>query len=137
MHLFIYLIFVQVCGATLVHAKFILTELECATKVVKAMSSGKYVVVLVGQERRTRVGLSPWAQVRRVVSLKKLFNSAVVLGQLESVVNLGERVSPLCLPPIDFDLRPSTKCVLTGPNQQRWTTFLRVVLEFPRTVLPS
>ena len=50
------------CGATLVHAKFILTELECATKVmVKATS--KYVVVLIGQERRTRVGLSPWAQV--------------------------------------------------------------------------
>ena len=116
----------QVCGATLVHAKFILTELECATKVINAMSSGKFVVVLVGQERRTRVGLSPWAQVRRVVSLKKLLNSGVVLGQLESVVNLGERVSPLCLPPLDFDLRPSTKCVLTGPNQQRWTTALEV-----------
>merc|ERR1719347_447243 len=25
----------QICGATLVHAKFILTELECANKVVK------------------------------------------------------------------------------------------------------
>ena len=114
----------QVCGATLVHAKFILTELECATKVTK--SDWQHVVVLVGQERRTRVGLSPWAQVRRVVSLKKLPNSAVVLGQLESAVNLGERVSPLCLPPLDFELRPSTKCVLTGPNQHRWTTALEV-----------
>ena len=52
----------QVCGATLVHAKFILTELECATKVM-TKATGKYVVVLIGQERRTRVGLSPWAQV--------------------------------------------------------------------------
>ena len=54
--------FGQVCGATLVHAKFILTELECATKVM-TKATGKYVVVLIGQERRTRIGLSPWAQV--------------------------------------------------------------------------
>ena len=55
-----YLFSAKVCGATLVHAKFILTELECVTK-----ATGKYVVVLIGQERRTRVGLSPWAQVKK------------------------------------------------------------------------
>ena len=57
----------QVCGATLVHAKFILTELACAEKVMMK-ATGKYVVVLIGQERRTRVGLSPWAQVYSGVS---------------------------------------------------------------------
>ena len=33
----------------------------------------------------------------------------VVFAQLESAVKLGERVSPLCLPPLDFDLQPSTE----------------------------
>ena len=48
------------------HAKFILTELECATKVMEKASTWKYVVVLIGQERRTKVGLSPWAQVHNL-----------------------------------------------------------------------
>ena len=48
------------------HAKFILTELECATKVMEKASTWKYVVVLIGQERRTQVGLSPWAQVHHL-----------------------------------------------------------------------
>ena len=48
------------------HAKFILTELECATKVMEKASTWKYVVVLIGQERRTKVGLSPWAQVHHL-----------------------------------------------------------------------
>ena len=33
----------------------------------------------------------------------------LIFPQLESAVKLGERVSPLCLPPLDFDLQPSTE----------------------------
>ena len=141
-----------VCGATLVHAKFIMTEMECATKVMEK-ATGKYVAFLIGQERRTRVGISPWAQVHwKPVELAIGLDLTVhwsppdilfisntgskscqpeeasqlrggawpglpsdgnsissFFYQLESAVKLGERVSPLCLPPLDFDLRPSTK----------------------------
>ena len=117
-----------VCGATLVHAKFIMTEMECATKVMEK-ATGKYVAFLIGQERRTRVGISPWAQVhwkpvelaigldltvpsaighhliyfsyqlqvRRVVSLKKLPNSEVVLGQVCLLMETQFQVSFISL----------------------------------------
>ena len=41
--------------------------------------------------------------------LPSLPKEYVVFAQLESAVKLGERVSPLCLPPLDFDLQPSTE----------------------------
>ena len=46
---------------------FIITDLSCARLLVQG---GRFITVLVGQHRRTRAGLSPSSQIRRVVSLK-------------------------------------------------------------------
>ena len=58
--------------------------------------------------------------MRRLASLKVLPGLSVVVGQLESAVRVGERVSPLCLPPLDFTLRPTEECVVTGASATRW-----------------
>ena len=47
---------------------FVMTDLECARSLV---TSGIYITVLVGQERRTNVGFSPHSQAR-TLSLKDL-----------------------------------------------------------------
>ena len=102
------------CGASLIHPLFIITGLDCAKKVSQKRG---FVTALLGQQRRTRVGLSPWAQVRRVVSLRVWRQIAV--GRLETPLEIGDRVSPLCLPAPGW--RPGTGfCVITGVTDTRW-----------------
>ena len=47
---------VFMCGATLIHANFILTDIECAIKCVGHVDP--YVTVMLGQDERSEVGLS-------------------------------------------------------------------------------
>ena len=55
-----------------------------------------------------KVKVVPFSENLFLILLSPLKEN-VVCAQLESAVKLGERVSPLCLPPLDFDLRLSTE----------------------------
>ena len=50
------------CGGAIVHTSFVMTELDCAKQLV-AEGSKRYITVLVGQDRRTDVGLARESQV--------------------------------------------------------------------------
>ena len=51
------------CGGAIVDSSFVMTELDCAKQLV-AEGSKRYITVLVGQDRRTDVGLARESQVR-------------------------------------------------------------------------
>ena len=55
------------CGGSIVDNSFVLTELDCANQLV-AEGSEKFITVLVGQDRRTNVGLARESQVNKVKS---------------------------------------------------------------------
>ena len=112
------------CGASLIHPIFIITATHCAKKVSQKRG---FVTALLGQERRTSLGLSPWAQVRRVVSLRVWREIAV--GRLESPLDIGDRVSPLCLPAPGWRQSGSGSCVLTGVTDTRWVGVLEMKLK--------
>ena len=42
------------------------------------------------------------------------FDSDIALIRLNSPVSWGPAVSPVCLPPPDYDVPPGTQCVITG-----------------------
>ena len=119
----------HLCGATLVHSDFVLTSLTCAREVAERAGEENYAVVMVGQDRRSGVGPGPWAQLRRLVSLKVVPGTGAVLGQLETAVRVGERVAPLCLPPSDLASRPSLgSCAVSGASPRRWSAVRETAL---------
>ena len=98
-----------VCGGSIVHKVFVLTDLSCAKMVVQA---GSFITVLVGQEKRTNVGLGPYSQLRIVVSLKVVQGSTVVLAQMDRKLEFNDHVNQLCLS--EENWTPSDSCVLSG-----------------------
>jgi len=105
-----------VCGGTIVNKMFVLTDLACAKQVVQ---SGNFITVLVGQERRRYIGLAPSSQVRRVISLKVVQDSTVVLAQLDEKLDFNDYVNQLCLSKENWT--PSDSCVLSGMSGDWWT----------------
>ena len=105
------------CGGSVVDRSFILTELDCA-KLLVAGGSRSFITVLVGQDRRTEVGLGPHSQVSRVISLKVTANSTVVLAQLETPLNLTEHVNKLCIASYDSSV---TSCIISGSDTSTYT----------------
>ena len=105
------------CGGSVVDRSFILTELACAQLLV-AGGTQSFITVLVGQDRRTEVGLGPHSQVGRVVSLKVTANSTVVLAQLETPLTFTEHVNKLCLATYDSSF---TSCIISGSNSSSYT----------------
>ena len=110
-----------ICGGTVVDRKFIVTELSCAKMLV---TSGSYITVLVGQDRRTKVGFSPHSQIRRIVSLKVTSNSNVVLAQVSHDLQFDEYVNQLCL--TDSFSLPSASCVIAGASHSSYSNFVKV-----------
>ena len=110
------------CGGSIVHKRFVITELGCAQLLV---SSGHYITVLVGQDRRTMVGFSPSSQTRRVVSLKVTFNSNVVLAQVSEEFVFNEYVNNLCLE--DFTSNVHVRdCFVSGASHSSYTNTVPV-----------
>ena len=110
------------CGGSIVHKMFVITELGCAQLLV---SSGHYITVLVGQDRRTMVGFSPSSQTRRVVSLKVTSNSNVVLAQVSEEFVFNEYVSNLCLE--DFTSNVNVRdCFVSGASHSSYTNTVPV-----------
>jgi len=111
-----------ICGGSIVHSMFVLTDLSCARLVIEA---GRFITVLVGQEVRTSVGLAPYSQVRMVISLKVVQGSTIVLAQLEKKLDFNEHVNQLCLPE---DQAALGSCVLSGISSDRWTQTLSILM---------
>merc|ERR1719158_1799446 len=111
-----------ICGGSIVHHTFVLTDLSCAQMVIAA---GKFITVLVGQEKRTSVGFSPYSQIRRVTSLKVVQDSTIVLAQMNEKLNINQYVSQLCLP--EDDLLTLETCMLSGISEDLWTKTLTTV----------
>jgi len=105
------------CGGAVVDTTFVMTELDCAELLV-AEGSRRFITVLVGQDRRTNVGLSPHSQVRRVVSLKVTANSRAVLAQLDTPLELTEHVNTLCLSSYSSTF---SSCSLSGFSASSYT----------------
>merc|ERR1719427_1074352 len=110
-----------ICGGSIVHHTFVLTDLSCAQMVIAA---GRFITVLVGQEKRTSVGLSPYSQIRKVTSLKVVQGSTIVLAQLDKKFDFNEYVNQLCLPD---DLVSYGTCMLSGMSGDLWTKALSTV----------
>ena len=64
------------CGATLIHANFILTDIECAIKCVGHVDP--YVTVMLGQDERSEVGLSSQVVLATLKHLKFSFDFVVL-----------------------------------------------------------
>jgi len=111
-----------ICGGSIVHHTFVLTDLSCAQLMIAA---GRFITVLVGQEKRTSVGLSPYSQIRKVTSLKVVQDSTIVLAQLDEKLNFNEHVNQLCLP--EDDLVSYDSCMLSGMSGDVWTKTLATV----------
>ena len=105
------------CGGSVVDQSFIMTELDCA-KLLVAGGSDRFITVLVGQERRTEVGLGPHSQVSRVVRLQVTAGSTVVLAQLETPLTFTEHVNKLCLATYDSSF---TSCFISGSDASSYT----------------
>ena len=113
------------CGGSIVHKRFVLTELGCAQLLV---SSGHYITVLVGQDRRTMVGFSPSSQTRRVVSLKVTSNSNVVLAQVSEQFVFNEYVNNLCLE--DFTSNINVReCFISGASHSSYANTMPVIVK--------
>ena len=108
------------CGGSIVHQRFVLTELGCAQLLV---SSGHYITVLVGQDRRTMVGFSPSSQTRRVVSLKVTSSSNVVLAQVSEDFVFNEHVNNLCLEDFTSHVRD---CFISGASHSSYANSVPV-----------
>ena len=96
-----------------------MTDISCAREVVR---SGWYITVLVGHEARSSIGLGRYSQVRRVVSLKAVRQSSVVLVQLDANLEFNEHVNQLCLPKSVWI--PSAPCVLSGLFGYKWNEMI-------------
>ena len=110
------------CGGSIVHRSFVITELGCAQLLV---SSGDYITVLVGQDRRTMVGFSPRSQTRRVVSLKVTSSSNVVLAQVSEDFVFNEHVNNLCLEDFTSHVRD---CFISGASHSSYANTVPVTL---------
>ena len=110
------------CGGSIVHRRFVITELGCAQLLV---SSGQYITVLVGQNRRTLVGFSPSSQTRRVVSLKVTSSSNVVLAQVSDEFEFNEHVNNLCLKNFTSNVR---NCYIAGASHSSFANTVPVTL---------
>ena len=99
-----------------------MTDLECARSLV---TSGIYISVLVGQDRRTNVGFSPQSQVRRVVSLKVTSDTTVVLAQLETRLMFTDHVNKLCLTSTPL----YNSCFISGASHSSYSNILPVLVE--------
>ena len=110
------------CGGSIVHRRFVITELGCAQLLV---SSGQYITVLVGQNRRTMVGFSPSSQTRRVVSLKVTSSSNVVLAQVSEEFEFNEHVNNLCLKNFTSSVR---NCFIAGASHSSYANTMPVTL---------
>ena len=110
------------CGGSIVHRRFVITELGCAQLLV---SSGQYITVLVGQNRRTMVGFSPNSQTRRVVSLKVTSSSSVVLAQVSEEFQFNEYVNNLCLKNFTSNVR---NCFIAGASHSSYANTMPVTL---------
>ena len=110
------------CGGSIVHRRFVITELGCAQLLV---SSGDYITVLVGQDRRTIVGFSPSSQTRRVVSLKVTSSSNVVLAQVSEEFVFNEHVNNLCLEDFTSDV---TECFISGATHSSYANTVPVTI---------
>ena len=110
------------CGGSIVHRRFVITELGCAQLLV---SSGDYITILAGQDRRTMVGFSPSSQTRRVVSLKVTSNSNVVLAQVSAEFSFNEHVNNLCLDEFSEDAR---RCMISGASHSSYANTIPVTV---------
>ena len=105
------------CGGAVLDRSFIITELACA-KLLVAAGPSRFITVLVGQDRRTEVGLGPHSQVSRVVRLQVTAGSTVVLAQLETPLTFTEHVNKLCLATYDSSF---TSCFISGSDASSYT----------------
>ena len=105
------------CGGSVVDRSFIMTELDCA-KLLVAGGSSRFITVLVGQDRKTEVGLGPHSQLSRVVRLQVTAGSTVVLAQLETPLTFTEHVNKLCLATYDSSF---TSCFISGSDASSYT----------------
>ena len=99
------------CGATLIHDQFIITSAECMKQCFSWIGL-RYVTVVVGQPSLTRmgenglIGISPHANIRRVVRFEQLSNTQISLGKLEKSVVLTDYVGKLCISSISWVSSP-------------------------------
>jgi len=112
-----------VCGGSIVHDVFVLTDLSCAQMMIAA---GRFITVLVGQERRTNVGLAPYSQIRKVTSLKVVQGSTMVLAQVDTRLDFNDHVNKLCISE-NGDTTPLGTCVLSGMSEDLWTETVTMV----------
>jgi len=103
-----------ICGGTLIHPSFVLTSRQCGLKVLRTVSRGHvHHTVLAGQGRNTPLGLSPRAQIRRVLKFKAIPDTNVAIGYVESAFVLNDYVAKICLPTTQMDLEGS-HCQISG-----------------------